>query len=224
MLHLSPECGEWRALDVRLSGQKGQQCHANVQLLALKLPAIGTWPRQMPSVRAVHILGSVERGFVMATHLRWRLAMVTLYMPYVKVSAQPVASAMDDRPPPGRLRRTLTVGKPPGGGPSCTKFPGVLGPESSVRVQRMEALRGRAQRASIVRARRAARARTSAQRFWLARHAGVSGPTVHRQACGVKCSLPLDQRRRRRRDRRTNGPAKFVNGGPSCERAELERR
>ena len=63
------------------------------------------------------------------------------YMPYVKVSTSPDMSATEDRPPAGRLRWILTAGKPPGGGPSCTKLPGVLGPAEakSGRVQRMVA-------------------------------------------------------------------------------------
>ena len=54
--------------------------------------------------------------------------MMIVCMPYMNVATQPVASASEDIPPPGRLRFTLTAGKPPFGGPSWTNPPGVFGP------------------------------------------------------------------------------------------------
>ena len=76
-----------------------------------------------------------------AEHLRNRLAMMILYMPKLKVSTQPAAIAIEDMPPPGRLRPTLTAGKPPCGGPSCTMPVGVFGPPPTrrMRVHRMSA-------------------------------------------------------------------------------------
>lgn len=43
-------------------------------------------------------------------HLRSRLAMMILYMPKVNMPAIVETAASEDMPPPGRLRRTSTVG------------------------------------------------------------------------------------------------------------------
>ena len=74
-----------------------------------------------------------------AAHLRCRFAIMSVCMPYTNVKTQPVARASEDIPPPGRFLLTLTDGKPPFGGPSCTNAVASLGPPMLKRRQQQQA-------------------------------------------------------------------------------------